>query len=131
MEGLAVVCVVCFASRAFVALLTDIPFVASGSSIPSAFLLWVMREVPPSVTTNVQESATLTFVSDDSTAIQNPQRWTTVASVNIKSESYLTWFLYAKHVHSSAKICLRAGFSEQSYSENSLGNLEDEIERGR
>lgn len=43
----------------------------------------------------------------------------------------MTRFLYAKHVHFSAKICLRAGFSEQSYLENSLGNLEeDEIERG-
>lgn len=101
--GLAIVCVVCFASRAFVALLTDIPMIYHwhqgqvenvptslllilyyfvGSSIPSAFLLWVMREVPPPVTTNVQESATLTFVSEDSTAIQNPQRWTTVASVS-------------------------------------------------
>ncbi|XP_024022176.1 tobamovirus multiplication protein 1 isoform X2 [Morus notabilis] len=103
--GLAVVCVICFTSRAFVSLLTDIPMLYHrhqeqvndnvrtslllilyyfvGFSIPSAFLLWVMREVPPLVTTNVQEeSATLTFISDGSAAIQNPQRWTTVTSIS-------------------------------------------------
>lgn len=42
-----------------------------------------MREVPPSTTTNGQEeSTTLTFMSDASAAIQNPQCWTTVASLH-------------------------------------------------
>ncbi|XP_015876891.2 tobamovirus multiplication protein 1 isoform X2 [Ziziphus jujuba] len=100
--GLAVVSVVCFTSSAFVALLTNIPMLYHwhqrvndvftslllilyyfvGTSIPSAFVLWVMREGPPSTTTNVQEeSTTLTFVSDTTSAIQNPQHWTSVANL--------------------------------------------------
>ncbi|KAM6575770.1 hypothetical protein CsatA_024097 [Cannabis sativa] len=100
--GLAVVCVICFTSSAFVALLTDIPMLYHwhdqevngvcifllivyyfvGSSMPSAFLLWVMREVPPLITAYVQpESATLTFVSDTTAAIPNPHHWTTAPSV--------------------------------------------------
>ncbi|XP_062100012.1 uncharacterized protein LOC133805882 [Humulus lupulus] len=100
--GLAVVCVICFTSNAFVALLTGIPILYHwhdqerngacisllilyyfvGSSIPSAFLLWVMREAPPLITTYAQqESATLTFVSDSTAAIPNPQHWTTAPSV--------------------------------------------------
>ncbi|PON39948.1 Major facilitator superfamily domain containing protein [Parasponia andersonii] len=84
--GLAVVCVLCFTSSAFVALLTNIPMLYHwhqqevnglcvsllvlyyfvGSSIPSAFLLWVMREIPPSVTANIQqESATLRDGDDE------------------------------------------------------------------
>ncbi|XP_062075609.1 uncharacterized protein LOC133779696 [Humulus lupulus] len=100
--GLVVVCVICFTSNDFVALLTDIPMLYHwhdqevnggcisllivyyfvGSSIPSAFLLWVMREAPPLITAYVQqESATLTFVSDSIAAIPNPQHWTTAPSV--------------------------------------------------
>lgn len=64
-------------------LLSFTSFVDPGSSVPSAFLLWVMREVPPVAPANVQEeSTTLTFISDSSVAIQNPQRWITVASVS-------------------------------------------------
>ncbi|XP_068321662.1 tobamovirus multiplication protein 1-like isoform X3 [Pyrus communis] len=95
--GLAVVSVLCFASSSLVALLTEIPMLYDwhqqrmkdvytsvllilyyfvGSSIPSAFVLWVMRELPPSVTANTREEpSTLTFISDVSTTLQDPQSW--------------------------------------------------------
>lgn len=42
-----------------------------------------MREVPASITTNVQEeSTTITFITDTSDATQQPQRWTTVTSLH-------------------------------------------------
>ncbi|KAF5472466.1 hypothetical protein F2P56_009183 [Juglans regia] len=95
--GLAVVSVLCFTSSSFVALLTDIPMLyhwpqhrsnvicASllllvyyfiGSSMPSAFILWTMRELPTSVSAKPREASTITFVADSSAVGQNPQRWT-------------------------------------------------------
>ncbi|KAJ8449959.1 hypothetical protein Cgig2_029321 [Carnegiea gigantea] len=100
--GLASVSLVCFTTSALVALLTDIPVLYLwhqehiggvstavllilyhfiGSSTPSAFILWVMRELPPPrVTSRNEESRIVTFISDRSTGIHNPQRWTNVAS---------------------------------------------------
>ncbi|KAI5331943.1 PREDICTED: tobamovirus multiplication [Prunus dulcis] len=101
--GLSVVSILCFASSSFVALLTDIPMLYHwhqqrlndvytslllilyyfvGSSIPSAFVLWIVRELPPSITANIREEpTTLTFVSDGSTSLQHPQSWTTAMSL--------------------------------------------------
>ncbi|KAM1138604.1 hypothetical protein COP1_036517 [Malus domestica] len=101
--GLAVVSVLCFASSSLVALLTDIPMLYDwhqqrmkdaytsvllilyyfvGSSIPSAFVLWVMRDIPPSVTANTREEpSTLTFISDISTTLQDPQSWNAAMSL--------------------------------------------------
>lgn len=95
--GLAMVCVVCFTSSALVAIFTDIPLLYHwnqqttngvytslflvmyyfiGSSVPSAFILWVMRELPPPlVIRRQQDSRTMTFVSDIPVGV-NPQRWT-------------------------------------------------------
>lgn len=100
--GLAVVSVLCFTSSAAVAIFTDIPLLFNwhgqkingvctsllmvlyyfiGSSVPSAFVLWVMRELPPAlVTFRQQESRTIAFISDNSVTVQ-PQRWTASASV--------------------------------------------------
>ncbi|CAI9296087.1 unnamed protein product [Lactuca saligna] len=100
--GLAIVYVVCFTSSSVVSLFTNIPVLyhcewrgigglyASlllilyhfiGSSIPSGFVLWVMRELPPSVAVNVpEESRTLAFVSDYSTTITQPQHCTTITT---------------------------------------------------
>ncbi|KAF3667958.1 putative agamous-like MADS-box protein AGL62-like [Capsicum annuum] len=76
--GLAGVSVLCFTSSAAVAVFTDIPVC---SSVPSAFVLWVMRELPPPlVTFGQQESRTIAFISDSSATVQ-PQRWTAAASV--------------------------------------------------
>ncbi|GJX51693.1 bifunctional riboflavin biosynthesis protein RIBA 1, chloroplastic-like protein [Tanacetum coccineum] len=51
-----------------------------GLSVPSAFVLWIMRELPPSMTISVQgEKRTLAFVSDYPTPTQ-PQHWTTIAT---------------------------------------------------
>ncbi|XVF40170.1 hypothetical protein PTKIN_Ptkin01aG0090100 [Pterospermum kingtungense] len=100
--GLAIVSVLCFTSSALVALFTDIPMLYHwhelhidgvytslllilyyfiGSSVPSAFVLWVMRELPPMSVANVQEeSSRLTFITDNSAEIHRPQSWTTTAS---------------------------------------------------
>ncbi|XP_057464016.1 uncharacterized protein LOC130753871 isoform X2 [Actinidia eriantha] len=99
--GLAVVSVLCFTSSALVALFTDIPmlyywqhqhvngvytslllilYYFIGSSVPSAYVLWVMRELPPSISVNVvEESMTIAFIHDSSVTI-NPQNWTATAS---------------------------------------------------
>ncbi|KAK2985751.1 hypothetical protein RJ640_025759, partial [Escallonia rubra] len=99
--SLAIVSVLCFASSAFVALFTDIPvlyhwhrqninvvqtslllilYYFIGSSVPSAFVLWVMRELPPSSVIDViEESTTITFISDSSVMV-HPQRWTAATS---------------------------------------------------
>lgn len=97
--GLAVVSVLCFTSRAIVALCTDIPvlyvslprhvngvstslllilYYCIGSSIPSAFVLWVMRELPaPRVAINLQaEPRTVTFISGTPASVHHPQSWT-------------------------------------------------------
>ncbi|XP_062012776.1 tobamovirus multiplication protein 1-like isoform X3 [Rosa rugosa] len=56
-----------------------------GSSIPSAYVLWVMRELPPSIAANIrqeeEESTTLTFISDDSNVLPHPQSWTAAMSL--------------------------------------------------
>ncbi|XP_057544281.1 tobamovirus multiplication protein 1 [Amaranthus tricolor] len=102
--GLAVVSLVCFTTSALVALLTNIPvlyrwrqehisglstsvllilYYFIGSSTPAAFVLWVMRELPPSrVASRVEESTIVTFISDGSTRPNNPQRWTAVTSLH-------------------------------------------------
>ncbi|XP_027916223.1 tobamovirus multiplication protein 1 isoform X3 [Vigna unguiculata] len=101
--GLTIVSVLCFTSSSCVELLTDIPMQYSwhqqrlndaytslilvlyyfvGSSIPSAVILWVMRELPPAEAAGVpEESRTITFVADSSIAIHHPQRWTTATSM--------------------------------------------------
>jgi hypothetical protein len=98
--GLAIVSVLCFTSSALVALFTDIPvlyhwpqhyvngvytslllivYYFIGSSIPSVFVLWVMRELPPSSVANMQEERTIVFISDGSVT-SHPQRWTAATS---------------------------------------------------
>lgn len=47
--------------------------------MPSAFVLFVMRELPPPVMSSRQESTTIAFISDRSVA-SHSQRWTTAAS---------------------------------------------------
>ncbi|XP_062161081.1 tobamovirus multiplication protein 1-like isoform X4 [Alnus glutinosa] len=100
--GLAVVSVLCFTSSSFVALLTDVPmlyywrrhsvnvvytslflilYYFIGSSIPSAFILWSMRELPPSVATKMEEASTITFITDSTVTVQHSQRWTTAMSL--------------------------------------------------
>ncbi|KAF9590051.1 hypothetical protein IFM89_030363 [Coptis chinensis] len=100
--GLAIVCVVCFTSSAVVALSTNIPLLYHwhprdvngiltsilvflyyfiGSSVPSAYVLWIMRELPPAVAIDSErQSSIVTFMSDTTAAMHNSQRWTTATS---------------------------------------------------
>ncbi|GAB2226751.1 hypothetical protein Droror1_Dr00022571 [Drosera rotundifolia] len=100
--GLAVVSLLCFTTSSLVALLTNIPVLYQwrqkslhvvsttftvilyyflGSSVPSAFVLWVMKDLPASsVAYKSDESRVVTFMREESTAGHNPQRWTTIAS---------------------------------------------------
>ncbi|KAJ6931035.1 callose synthase 7-like isoform X2, partial [Populus alba x Populus x berolinensis] len=103
--GLAVVSVVCFTSSAAVALLTDIPllyhwsmkninqvktlvllvfYYVIGSSVPSAFVLWVMRELPAPVTNMQAQSRSVTFISYGAEETLNPRNW--VAATTSKNQ---------------------------------------------
>ncbi|XP_057992170.1 protein TOM THREE HOMOLOG 1 isoform X4 [Hevea brasiliensis] len=65
--GLAVVSVICF---------------TSSSSVPSAFILWIMRELPPAIVPDVhEESRTIAYITDTSVVAHIPQRWTTATSL--------------------------------------------------
>ncbi|KAH9706144.1 DUF1084 domain-containing protein [Citrus sinensis] len=105
--GLAVVSVICFSSSAMVAILTNIPlsyhwnlmkmsglkplvllilYYFMGSSVPSAFVLWVMRELPPPVADNIQEqSRVIAFIHSESAGMHHPRNWATATS--LKNES--------------------------------------------
>ncbi|KAL6562005.1 hypothetical protein OROGR_003012 [Orobanche gracilis] len=80
--GLAIVCVVSFTSSASVGMASNIPV---SSSLPSAFILLVMRELPPPVLINrTQDARTITSItSDGSFEIhhRHPDRWTAATSV--------------------------------------------------
>ncbi|KAL9263406.1 hypothetical protein AKJ16_DCAP18668 [Drosera capensis] len=100
--GLAVVSLLCFTTNSLIALLTNIPVLYQwrqqslhvgsttftvilyyflGSSVPSAFVLWVMKDLPASsVAYKPDESRVVTFMREESTGGHNPQRWTTIAS---------------------------------------------------
>ncbi|KAL3643620.1 hypothetical protein CASFOL_014435 [Castilleja foliolosa] len=100
--GLAIVCVISFTSSASVAIGTNIPLLYSwheqhidgvytslmlvlyhfiGSSVPSAFILLVMKELPPpALIKRPQESRTITFISDGSVPAHHPPRWTAATS---------------------------------------------------
>ncbi|KAK6268502.1 hypothetical protein QUC31_012662 [Theobroma cacao] len=108
--GLAIVSVLCFTSSALVALLTDIPvlyhwhelhidgvytslllilYYFIGSAVPSAFVLWVMRELPP-MSANIQEESTTVFITDDPVEIRRPQSWATAASTQNQARVLLS-----------------------------------------
>ncbi|XP_058101128.1 uncharacterized protein LOC131245588 isoform X2 [Magnolia sinica] len=100
--SLAAVSLVCFTSCALVALITNIPMLYHwrsehkngvktslliilyyfiGSSVPSACVLWVMREMPPQLAVNrLEQSRVVTYIRDGSAASPNPQRWTAATS---------------------------------------------------
>ncbi|KAL0328960.1 UNVERIFIED_CONTAM: hypothetical protein Scaly_2328600 [Sesamum calycinum] len=112
--GLAIVSVICFTSSACVAIATNIPlfyhwheqqidgvytslllvlYYFIGSSVPSAFVLLVMRELPPPLVINRrQESRTIAFIRDHSVAA-HPQHWTATTSVQAQAVMLLA-FLY-------------------------------------
>ncbi|KAM1512841.1 hypothetical protein ACFX1Z_024355 [Malus domestica] len=102
--SLAVTSVVCFTSSALVAILTHIPLYCQrslkityggkalvflilyyfiGCLVPSAFVLWIVRELPPPITNRQREqSRTITFVSYGAVGAQRPHQWATVTSSN-------------------------------------------------
>ncbi|CAL8138197.1 unnamed protein product [Prunus armeniaca] len=100
--GLAITSVICFTSSALVALLTNIPLYCQrslkktyggkalvflilyyfmGSLVPSTSVLWIVRELPPSIANHQREqSRTITFVSYAAVGTQRPRRWARVTS---------------------------------------------------
>lgn len=101
--GLAVVSVVCFTSSAAVALLTDVPLLYDwsvenkneaktlvllvfyyfiGSSVPSAFVLWAMRELPTPITITQAQSRAVTFFCYGAEGTQNPRHWVAATTSN-------------------------------------------------
>ncbi|RHN62868.1 hypothetical protein MtrunA17_Chr4g0052091 [Medicago truncatula] len=109
--GLTIVSVLCFTSSSCIELFTDIPMMfhwhqqrmndvyASlllilyffvGSSIPSAVVLWVMRELPPAEAADVvEESSTIAFVANSSVAAHHPRSWTTATSMQNQKNNFL------------------------------------------
>ncbi|XP_026391971.1 tobamovirus multiplication protein 1-like isoform X1 [Papaver somniferum] len=110
--GLAVVSVVCFTTSAVVALASNVPLLYHwhpvnangvitsvliiiyyfiGSSVPSAFVLWVMREMPPPFVdsrhaqSRVPQLRTVPFIEDRPVATHQAHRWTTVTSSQNKA----------------------------------------------
>ncbi|XP_039049288.1 tobamovirus multiplication protein 1-like isoform X2 [Hibiscus syriacus] len=56
-----------------------------GSSVPSAFVLWVMRELPPLSKANIKEEpTTITFITESLAEIRRQQSWTAAASSQIQ-----------------------------------------------
>ncbi|KAF1868374.1 hypothetical protein Lal_00008181, partial [Lupinus albus] len=122
--GLTIVSVLCFTSSSCVELLTDIPMLHDwhqyrlndvytsfllilyyfvGSSIPSALVLWVMRELPPAESDSMQEeSSTIAFVADSSVAIHHPQRWITATSMQ-NQEFVHPIGIYSEYVQSRSR----------------------------
>ncbi|CAJ2637532.1 unnamed protein product [Trifolium pratense] len=105
--SLAIISIICFSSSALVALNTDIPlfyhwhlkfiygvkafvylilYYVIGSSLPSAYLLWIIRELPPPITDSIQEEprGIYTFIShsDETSDSNHPRSWTTATSSN-------------------------------------------------
>ena len=68
-----------------------------GSSLPSAYLLWIIRELPPPISESKEEQQRrITFISQGSSGSNEPLLWTTVASSkNQVPSSYIAFFNYA------------------------------------
>lgn len=105
--SLAAVTLLCFTSCSILALVTNIPVLYSwhldhsdsiicaviiflyyftGSSVPSGFVLWIMRDMPPPVAADrPPQSRVVTFVRETSTSTHNSQWRTTVTSSQNKA----------------------------------------------
>uniref|UniRef100_A0A1J3CWQ0 Tobamovirus multiplication protein 1 n=1 Tax=Noccaea caerulescens TaxID=107243 RepID=A0A1J3CWQ0_NOCCA len=109
-SGLAGVSVVCFTVSSLIALLTHIPlfyhwnpsklhgvkalvlliiYYFIGSTVPLAFVLWVLRELPPqNIASRQEEARRITYVNYETVARQPPQQWTsTTVSKNQVSKA--------------------------------------------
>ncbi|XP_042394883.1 tobamovirus multiplication protein 1-like isoform X1 [Zingiber officinale] len=108
--SLAAVTVLCFTSSAVLAVTTTVPlemlsnwhprdsenllssvfvflYYFIGSTVPSGFVLWVMREMPPShvnYTHRTPQSTVVTFIRERDSAAQNPQWRDAVTSLQNK-----------------------------------------------
>ncbi|KAL3592647.1 hypothetical protein D5086_011287 [Populus alba] len=141
--GLAVVSVVCFTSSAAVALLTDIPllyhwsmkninqvktlvllvfYYVIGSSVPSAFVLWVMRELPAPVTNMQAQSRSVTFISYGAEETLNPRHW--VAATTSKNQHFKL------EVHSRCLYTLRGKFAYRTIYVEALRRQNSEFYTG-
>ncbi|CAI9787993.1 unnamed protein product [Fraxinus pennsylvanica] len=107
--GLAVVSIVSFTSSAYAAIATNIPLIYHwrqqdidgvytplllvlyyliGSSVPSAFVLCGMSELPPSVKTDRQDEwLTIAFISDDDSVAADPQPSNAAGSMQIQEST--------------------------------------------
>ncbi|XP_061369837.1 tobamovirus multiplication protein 1 [Gastrolobium bilobum] len=107
--SLAIISVICFSSSALVALNTDIPlfyhwhlkiiygvkafvflilYYFIGSTLPSAYLLWIIRELPPAVTDSIPEQPrTITFISHADGASDSNQTLLWVTRTSSKNQT--------------------------------------------
>ncbi|KAF3493218.1 hypothetical protein DY000_02056608 [Brassica cretica] len=97
-SGLAGVSVVCFTVSSLLALLTHIPalvlliiYYFIGSTVPLAFVLWVLRELPPrEIVSRREEPRRIAYVNYESVPRHPPQQqWTatTVSKIQVSKAS--------------------------------------------
>ncbi|CAA7402019.1 unnamed protein product [Spirodela intermedia] len=98
--SLAAVTLVCFTSSALIALISNVPVLYDykpdaykrstpiplflyyffGSTLPSVFVLWIMREMPRQVIDRETRSRVVTFVRERSSSKHHPQPWTSATT---------------------------------------------------
>ncbi|CAD5179539.1 unnamed protein product [Musa acuminata subsp. malaccensis] len=122
--SLAAVTVICFTSSAVLSLVTNIPlqvlsywhlapsdclsssafiflYYFIGSSVPSGFVLWIMREMPPRLVADSDRpapSTIVTFIRERSTPTQNPQWRASVASSQNKTCRTPSYIMMSKAI---------------------------------
>lgn len=64
----------------------------SGSSVPSAFVLWAMRELPTPVTITQAQSRAVTFFCYGADGTQNPRHWVAATTSNNQVFTSLVFF---------------------------------------
>ncbi|KAK7320422.1 hypothetical protein VNO77_29872 [Canavalia gladiata] len=125
---LAIISVICFSSSASVALNTDIPlfyhchlkiiygdkafvflilYYFIGSSLPSAYLLWIIRELPPPVTDSIPEQPrTITFISHahEASGSNQPLLWGSCNKFK-ENQLLLVFFLLLRDPSNSNSSC--------------------------
>ncbi|KAF3517307.1 hypothetical protein DY000_02061736 [Brassica cretica] len=136
-SGLAGVSVVCFSVSSLIALLTHIPlfyhwnpnklhginalvlliiYYFIGSTLPLAFVLWVLRELPPqNIVSRQEEQTRITYVNYDTVPRQPPQQWTsTTVSKNQRRVTDCSYSRLAMEASSSGTAELPRSLSRRA-----------------
>lgn len=81
-------------------------FTLVGSSVPSAFVLWIMRELPPvQVAHKPEESGTIAFIRESGgpVNVNQPHSWTTSVATSTQSGNQVPLYARLLQLHVSSK----------------------------